>query len=211
MQALCEDTSRTLTDKIFNQWKDAGYTNKPYALTWIEVNQLIKHFLQACRDKAADYQDYDITTILDHNLNYYENLAEIDNTVGQTSKDSEKEDYAKWMNEAEQEQAIVKDLEEQNKKLEARNKKIETMLRQAKEAVTKPQPVKEPEQQPINIERAEYAVITLAAIECTTTYQTQNLPEPEQPKPQPQTSHNLENLKTAATILKLVGWHITHL
>jgi hypothetical protein len=128
---LCEDPTRTLTDKIFNAWSKAGYTNRPYALTWLEVNNLTKYFLKICREINRDYQEFDLSNILDHTLTYYENQAQIENELGGLNSDSDKEYYNKLLDEVEPELKTMEQLEEKNAELERKNKKIQTMLKQA--------------------------------------------------------------------------------
>jgi hypothetical protein len=44
-----------------------------------------------CREQERDYREYDFYTMVDSNLNYYENLAELDNQLGQSETVKEKE------------------------------------------------------------------------------------------------------------------------
>lgn len=77
---LCEDESKTLTDKIWDQWKATGVTNR--FLTYIELKHLTEHFLKLCREQNRDPREYDFANLVDSNLNYYENQAEIENELG---------------------------------------------------------------------------------------------------------------------------------
>ena len=86
---LAEDTSRVLTDKVWDSWQSTGINSR--YLSWIELKHLANHFLKMCREQNRDYREFDFYTMVDSNLNYYENLAELDNQLGQseTVKESE--------------------------------------------------------------------------------------------------------------------------
>lgn len=77
--ALSEDVSRVLTEQLTDRWKHDGIHTK---LTWVETHQLTEHFLKACRTQGVDYKEHDLYTLLDSNLNYYENRAAIDDALG---------------------------------------------------------------------------------------------------------------------------------
>jgi hypothetical protein len=96
MTQLCEDPKRTLTDRVYNQWKDAGYTTKPYALTWMEVNNLAGSYLKLCEEKGIDSQEFDFPNIIDHRFNYEENKSVIFETInGNPQGPSDKEQFEK--------------------------------------------------------------------------------------------------------------------
>ena len=86
---LCEDTKRTLTDRVYNQWKESGYTDQPHVLTWLEVNNLTGNFLKLCAEQNRDYREFDFINMLDHKLNYYENLAGLDNQLNPEPNEKE--------------------------------------------------------------------------------------------------------------------------
>jgi hypothetical protein len=126
MLQLSPNTQELLTNKVWNNWQNAGYTTKPNALTWVEVNNLSGHFLKTCRDKQLDCQDFDFQNIIDHDLNYYENQSAIDEAIGAPATDEE--DYKKYMadiaDQAESEIKTANELTEKNLALEKQNKKL---------------------------------------------------------------------------------------
>jgi predicted Fe-S protein YdhL (DUF1289 family) len=141
---LCVDTVKVLTDKIHDSWQQAGYLKQQYSLTYMEINHLVRHFLKICTQQSIDYQEHDLSSILDHTLNYYENLAEIENKLGcQPTGD----DYSKWMDEAQEEKQNIEDLTQKNLELERKNKKISAMLKQAEATKQQPQPTPTPQPQ----------------------------------------------------------------
>jgi hypothetical protein len=91
---LSENPQEALTNSLWEKWKTAGYTDKPHALTWMEVNNLAKYYLKTCREAGADYRDFDFETIVDHTLNYHENTSMIVNAVGQPQEAPEQEALA---------------------------------------------------------------------------------------------------------------------
>lgn len=76
---LNENVVDNLTNQITERWKHDGIHTR---LTWMEIKRLTEHFLKACREKQVDHKEYDLYTILDSNLNYYENRATIDDQLG---------------------------------------------------------------------------------------------------------------------------------
>lgn len=123
MQTLInKDASEELTNRLWTHWKNNG-TN-PRGKTWLEIKKLSDHFLKLCRDQERDYQEYDFLTLVDSSLNYYENFAEIENQLG-ASTISDKEYYAKLMDEAAPEISAL----EENEKLEEKNVKLQEKMK----------------------------------------------------------------------------------
>jgi len=77
---LSESVSDTLTNRVWDAWSKTGITSR--YMTWLELHRLAEHFLKICREQEHDYREYDFYTLIDSNLNYYENLAELDNQIG---------------------------------------------------------------------------------------------------------------------------------
>jgi hypothetical protein len=85
---LAENTTETLTNKVWEQWENTGITSR--LMTKLEVKHLADHFLKLCREQSRDYREFDFYTLIDSNLNYYENKAEIENTLGGLNSEAEK-------------------------------------------------------------------------------------------------------------------------
>ena len=121
---LSEDTSRTLTDMVLNQWKKDGVKSR--FLGWVEIHHLAEHFLKICREQNQDYQAYDFYTMIDSNLFYEENRAQIDNQIGGLLSEKETEATNKlkdYLTEEEmkaytpQEKTVIESVETTNKTL----------------------------------------------------------------------------------------------
>jgi hypothetical protein len=126
MLTLCENPQETLTNKVWDQWKKLGYTERHNALTLLELNNLAAYFLKICREKKVDYQEYDFRNLLDHNLNYYENQSGIAEAIGgaDTDETAYKAYMAKVADEAENELKSSQELSQKNADLEKQNKKL---------------------------------------------------------------------------------------
>mgnify|MGYP001321687603 CR=1 FL=1 len=115
MTQICEDPKRTLTDKVYNQWKEAGYTTKPYALTWMEVNNLSGSYLKLCEEKGIDPREFDFLNVIDHRFNYEENKSVIFETVnGNPQGPSDKEQFEKLKDYLSEEQLKEYSMKEKN-------------------------------------------------------------------------------------------------
>lgn len=121
---LAPNTADDLTNRVWERWKKDGIN--PRGKTWLEIKKLVEHFLKLCREQGRDYQELDFYCMIDSNLNYYENFAEIENQLGQVS---DKEYYNKLMDEAQPEITVLEDKE----KLEAKTLKLEEKLRSVKD------------------------------------------------------------------------------
>jgi hypothetical protein len=128
--SLTENPSDGLTNKLWEQWSKDGIHSR--YLTWIELNNLAKYFLKICKQKELDYHEFDFYTLIDSNLNFYENRAELDNQLGQPET-SEKEQYDKlkdYFNEeqakefTEQERTTIEDIQQQNQTVEKKLNKV---------------------------------------------------------------------------------------
>jgi hypothetical protein len=134
---LCEDKTKTLTDQVWGQWQQKGIDSR--YLTYIELKHLTEYFLKICTQQNRDPREYDFYTLVDSNLNYYENRAEIENEL--TGLNSEAETKAAnilkdYLTEDElkaytpQQKNIIEDIETQNKILTKKvgqlTKKMET-------------------------------------------------------------------------------------
>ena len=64
-----------LTRQAWQQWKN--HNTKP-RLTWLELHKLAEHVTGKLREYGRDYSEIDFQALLDPQLNYYENLDEID-------------------------------------------------------------------------------------------------------------------------------------
>jgi hypothetical protein len=124
MLTLTENPQETLTNKVWEQWKKLGYTERRNALTWLELSNLAGHFLKLCREKQVDYQEYDFRNLLDHNLNYYENQSGITEALGGDNEEAYRAYMTKIADEAEKEIESTQDLAQKNADLKKQNKKL---------------------------------------------------------------------------------------
>jgi Mg2+ and Co2+ transporter CorA len=79
--ALSENQADKLTDKLWERWQKDGIHSR--RMTYLEVHNLAEYFLKVCKQQEKDYQEFDFYTLIDSNLNFYENRAEINNQLDQ--------------------------------------------------------------------------------------------------------------------------------
>jgi hypothetical protein len=128
MLTLADNPQETLTHKLWEQWKTAGYNDRPNSLTWLEVSNLTAFFLKICREKNLDWQSLDFRNMIDPTLNYYENQSAIAEAVGEPLSAIEQEAYKDYMDkvasEAQTEIETAEQLAEKNAVLERQNRKL---------------------------------------------------------------------------------------
>lgn len=133
MLTLCDNPAEKLTADLWEKWQNAGYNNHPHALTWMEVNNLSKFYVQLCKSTGADYRDFDFETLLDHTLTYYENKSLIENTVGQPQEASEQTALAELNSRLQEDYGITIDKKlKPHSELEQTVKSLEQELREVK-------------------------------------------------------------------------------
>src|SRR5208283_3089355 len=133
---LSESVSDTLTNRVWKTWEHDGIKNR--FLTWMELHRLAEHFLKICKEQEHDYQEFDFYTLIDSNLNYYENLAELDNNIAQPKEATEKEASNKlkdYLTEEElkkytsQERSVIDDITTKNESLDKKLNKLNGKLK----------------------------------------------------------------------------------
>jgi hypothetical protein len=131
MLTLSEDVSRTLTDRVWDDWQKTGINSRYMSL--VEIKHLANHFLKMCREQNRDYREFDFYTMVDSNLNYYENLAELDNQLGQSQEVKETEASNKlkdYLTEEElkaytpQQKTVIDNIETKNQTIEKKLSKL---------------------------------------------------------------------------------------
>lgn len=146
MLKLCDNPVETLTESLWKKWVSAGYTTQPNSLTWMEVNNLSKYYVQLCQKTGADYRDFDFETILDHTLNYYENKSLIDNTVGQPPEQNSDSALADLNSKLAKDYGItinkqlkpVSEAEAENKQLKAQIRELSASNKELTEKLSQP-------------------------------------------------------------------------
>jgi hypothetical protein len=86
---LSEDVSKTITDRVWEQWQKTGITSR--FMSYLELKHCADFFLKLCKEQGRDYREFDFYMLVDSNLNYYENRAEIENELGGLNSEKEKE------------------------------------------------------------------------------------------------------------------------
>jgi|WetSurMetagenome_2_1015567.scaffolds.fasta_scaffold117070_2 hypothetical protein len=167
---LSENTADHLADRVWQQWEKTGIKSR--YMTYLEVHHIAEHFLKICSEKEIDYQEFDFYTLVDSNLNYYENIAQLDEhpALGKPISEADKAYMNQIADQAEVEIKSIEVLEEEKQKLINKNKKLEKTLKDAKELYRNIQP------QPT----------THIPIQTTTLIQTHTL-TPENPEDAPYT------------------------
>lgn len=146
MLKLCDNPVETLTASLWEKWQNQGYTKQPNALSWMEVNNLAKYYVQLCQKTGADYRDFDFETIVDHTLNYYENKSLIENTVGQPQEENSDKALADLNSKLAEDYGItvtknlkpVGEAEEENKKLRSEITRLTANNRELTEKLSQP-------------------------------------------------------------------------
>jgi hypothetical protein len=215
MLKLCDNPVDTLTQGVWDGWKTNGVKTK---LTWLEVHKIAEHFLKICRDQDQDYQAHDFSMIVDSNLNYYENLSEIENTLNGTTEAIEEQEALGELNDKLQDDygiTVTKslkpttELEQKNKELAATNRRLEAMLRNAEEQAKKPTvPIPKP-LEPAQIQQQKQETILYTPEELAEIIEYLQHKKPtQQPK---QFKKKLSATATSArNVLELAAWMIHH-
>lgn len=127
---LSENVSDTLTNRVWDEWKNTGIRTE---LTWLELHRLAERFLKICREQEHDYREFDFYTLIDSNLNYYENVSLLDEAISQPQSEVEKEaasklkDYLteeKLKEYSTQEKTVIDEIASKNQTLDKRIKQI---------------------------------------------------------------------------------------
>lgn len=225
MLTLSENPQEALTNSLWQKWKDAGYTEQPNALTWMEVSNLVKFYLKICRQTEQDYRDFDFENLLDHKLTYYENLSQIENTVGHPEEAQEQEALSELNAKLQQDYGITvnknlkptTELEQTNKDLKNQNRKISAQLETAlKDKADLEQKLKHPTEPQIIVK--EVPVIKEVQV---IKEVIRELPPPPPPMEQyicirnrtrkeKLKIHLTESAKQTWRITKLLTWNITN-
>lgn len=64
-----------LTRQTWQYWRNLN--TKP-RLTWLELHKLAEHLTKLCREQEHDFQQIDFRSLIDSQLDYYENLDALD-------------------------------------------------------------------------------------------------------------------------------------
>jgi hypothetical protein len=72
---------------VWERWKKDGIHSR--FITWLTLHRLAEHFLKLCKEQDRDYREYDFYTLIDSNLYFEENRAEIENILGGLESDRE--------------------------------------------------------------------------------------------------------------------------
>ena len=150
--AITETLEETLAHTVWEKWQKTG---TPKYWTYLEVQHLTEQFTQTCRDKNTDPQEYDLTTILDKTLTYYEHQQLIIDAIGKTQDQIDQENYAKYYQEAQTQEKTMQQLTQENQALTQKNKKIEAMLRQAEATAKQTKITNQPILQPETVEQTQ--------------------------------------------------------
>ena len=123
--AITQTIEDNYAHKIYDAWQQ-----KPKGKQWtyIEVLHLAQHFTKLCSQNSVDYAEYDLPNMLDVNLTYYENLALLEEQLG-NQEQHEAELYSKWMEESKE----APNVEKENESLTHKNRRLEAKLQQALE------------------------------------------------------------------------------
>jgi hypothetical protein len=212
MLTLNENPAEKLASDLWESWRHDGIN--PRGKTYLEIKRLADHFLKLCREQEIDYKQHDFLTLIDSNLNYYENQAEIENALSASTEAFETAEAFQELNDKLQEDygitvtkslKPVTELEQKNKELAETNKRLEAMLRRAEEQAVKPKIIIQPTQKPAypTLEVIQYTQAELKEI--IEYMQTQK--KPRHPKP-------IKPLKKFCkgtwNVLSLVAWVIHH-
>ena len=143
---LCESVPDTLTNRVWDAWKNTGIHSR--FMSWLELHKIAEHFLKLCKEQERDYREFDFYTLVDSNLNYYENKAEIENELGQSKDNTEKEaanklkDYLTEDNLKEysdKERSVIEELQQDRQKL---NSKLSQLIKKQENQTIDPEALK---------------------------------------------------------------------
>ena len=215
MLTLNENPAEKLAQQLWDSWSHDGIN--PRGKTYLEIKRLADHFLKLCREQEVDYKQHDFSVMIDSNLNYYENQAEIENLLSATTEANETAEAFGELNDKLQEDygitvtkslKPVTELEQKNKELAATNKRLESMLREAEEASFKAKAIIQPLMQPVKPAYPNPEVIQYTSAELKEIIEyMQTTKKPRHPKP-------IKPLKKLCrgtwNVLSLVGWMIHH-
>jgi DNA repair exonuclease SbcCD ATPase subunit len=159
MLTLNENPAEKLASDLWESWRHDGIN--PRNKTYLEIKRLADHFLKICRDQEIDYKEHDFNMMVDSNLNYYENKAEIENALnGTTEAVEEAEAFSELNDKLKEDYGItvtkslkpVTELEEKNKDLAATNKRLKTMLEEAEAKKHQEIPISLEPYKPVNVQ-----------------------------------------------------------
>jgi hypothetical protein len=219
MLTLNENPAEKLASDLWESWRHDGIN--PRNKTYLEIKRLADHFLKICREQEIDYKQHDFSVLIDSNLNYYENQAEIENALSASTEafetaeafqelnDKLKEDYGITVTKS---LKPVTELEQKNKELTETNKRLEAMLRQAEEEAAKTKTVIQLIQKPA-YPTLEVILYTPAELKEIMEYlQTQKHPRHPKPiKPLKKLYKAIAKiLRGSWNFLSLVKWAIYH-
>jgi hypothetical protein len=212
MLTLNDNPAEKLANDLWESWRHDGIN--PRKKTYLEIKRLADHFLKICREQEVDYKQHDFSVLIDSNLNYYENQAEIENALSATTEANETAEAFGALNDKLQEDygitvtkslKPVTELEIENKELAATNKRLETMLRQAEEQAVKSKTIIQPASKPA-LPTLEVILYTPAELQEIMEYmQTQK--KPRHPKP---IKPLKKFCKSTWNVLSLAAWMIHH-
>ncbi len=135
---------RTLTDNVWNQWKQQDTTPQ---LTWLSLNKLAEHLITECTERECDYQQIDFQSTLDSQLSYEENLTFLNKQIDALSPNPR--DYggptAEEMRKAEMELKSISELEQENFDAQQEIQKLQAKLKETRQQ-QKQAPCQIPEQ-----------------------------------------------------------------